>query len=208
MSQLIETYQSVEGKALDGAPNPDSGLVNSAKDVKFHVKPSTTYYIRIICPGNYIGHGFYIDGHGYTTVALDGTYVEPVYLAQTDYTNLSRLATGQRMDILLTTKNETSTNYGMIDFMDMNMLFFNKGVVAADLPAGYDANVTAWLVYNDNASLPPQPELPADVGNANFYDDLLYHPLNQSDTLGSILEPVDRQIVIDTSATNITNISR
>ncbi len=200
MPQLIYTYQSQSGEAADGTPTPSGGaLMNSGKDVKVHVKPNKTYFIHIICSGSYPGHAWYFDGHPQITIEVDGVYVEPV-LVNTDG-NLTRVAVGQRQGVLITTKNDTSQNYAIFDTMDVNMLFINKGIIPP--PADYNTNVTGWLVYNDSAPLPPPPVF-HQLGNPNFFDDVNYVPLDHE----PVLEPVDHQIILETTASNITGISR
>lgn len=200
MSTLISAYQSPAGEAEDGSPNPPSGgaLMNSKKNHQIHVLPGKTYLMHIICPGNYIGHGFYLNQHPITPIAIDGVYVDPVSLS--GISNLSRIAPGQRMSVLFTTLNQTAQNYAIADFMSMEMLFTNKGL---EIPSGYDANVTGYLVYNDSAPLPAPPVL-HELGDDKFYDDLSYAPHDGQ----PLLEPVNRQIVIDIAAHNISNISR
>lgn len=199
MPDLIHAYQSRQGIAADGTPTPSGGaLINLGKDVKIHVKPNTTYYIHIICPGNYPGHAWLFEDHPMTTVEIDGVYVEPVNVNVGG--QQTRIAPGQRQGVLITTKSTTDKNYAIFDTMDVNMLFINKGV---EPPANYNPNATAWLVYNDEAPLPP----PRDVQNLDnefFFNDLDYIPLDHEPLLG----PVDHQIILETAAANISGVSR
>jgi iron transport multicopper oxidase len=197
---LIDAYQSQSGEATDGTPPPSGGgLINSGKNVKIYVKPSTTYLVRVICPASYPGHAWLFDQHNQTTVEVDGTYVQPTGV--NDGGLLTRIAPGQRQAVLITTKNDTSQNYAIFDTMDVNMLFINKGIIPP--PLNYNSNVTAWLVYNDSAPLPPPPVFHT-LGNPNFFDDLDYVPLDQE----PLLEPVDHQFILNTNSANISGISR
>lgn len=199
MPYLIHQYQSAEGSAEDGTPDPSGGaLINSGKNVSIHVKPSTTYLVRIICPAAFTGHGWVFDGHNQTTVEVDGVYTVPV-VATAGGKNV-RVAPGQRQSFLMRTKDDTSKNYAILDFQDPNMLFINKGLTPDPV---YPLNATAWLVYNTSADYPPPPVL-YNLGNDDFFDDLNYVPLDRE----PLLEPVDRQLVIDMSMENITGISR
>ncbi|KAG9679669.1 conidial pigment biosynthesis oxidase Abr1/brown 1, partial [Aureobasidium melanogenum] len=199
MPYIIHQYQSAAGAAEDGTPDPSGGaLVNSGRNVSIHVKPSTTYLVRIICPAAFSGHGWVIDGHNQTTVEVDGVYTVPV-VATADDKNV-RIAPGQRQAFLMRTKDDTSKNYAILDFMDPNMLFLNKGQKPTET---YPLNATAWLVYNTSADYPPPPVL-YNLGNDNFFDDVNYVALDKE----PLLEPVDRQLVIDMSMENITGISR
>jgi iron transport multicopper oxidase len=197
---LTNVYQSQSGEAIDGVPPPSGGaLMNSGKNITIPVKPNTTYFVRVICPGSYPGHAWYFDGHNQTTVEIDGVYVKP---ASANSDNLlTRVAPGQRQGVLITTKNDTSKNYAIFDTMDVNMLFINKGIIPP--PSNYNTNVTGWLVYNESAPLPDPPVF-HELGNANFFDDLNYEPLDEE----PLLEPVDHQIVINGNAANVSGISR
>lgn len=198
MPDLIHAYQSRAGIARDGTPNPTAGgLINLSKNAKIFVKPSTTYYVHIICPSNYIGHAFLFEGHNMTTVEIDGVYVNPVDINK-DGLN-ARVAPGQRQGVLITTKAETDRNYAILSIMDGNMLFRNKGVS----PIGYPLNTTAHFVYNESAPLNRAPDVHR-VQNEFFFDDLAYVPRDGM----PLLQPVDHQIVLETTGANITGISR
>ncbi|KAI9745431.1 MAG: hypothetical protein M1818_000965 [Claussenomyces sp. TS43310] len=200
MPDLIHNYQSAAGESADGTPTPSGGaLMNSGKDVKIHVKPNKVYLVHVICPANYAGHAWLFDQHAMTTVEIDGVYVEPV--AVNNAGQQARIAPGQRQSVLISTKNDTSKNYAIFDTMDVNMLFINKGIFPP--PSDYNTNVTGWLVYNETADLPPPPVL-HELSNADFYDDINYIPLDRE----PVLEPVDHRIVLDTTSSNITGISR
>lgn len=199
MVNMIHTYQSPGGEAYDGSPTPNLALMNVGVDVKIPVKPNKVYFVRVICPGAYVGHAWSFDQHPMTTVEIDGVYTVPTQVNLDG--QLVRIATGQRQGVLITTKNDTSQNYAIFDTMDVNMLFINKGIIPP--PADYNTNVTGWLVYNDSAPLPPPPVFHV-LDNSVFYDDLNYIPLD----LQPALEPVDRQIIIDINAANISGISR
>jgi iron transport multicopper oxidase len=90
-----------------------------------------------------------IDAHDETTVEIDSIYTKPVDVNAGG--TLTHMTPGQRQAVLIHTKKETDRNYAIWAEMDYNILFFKKGILP---PAGYNANVTAWLVYNDSASLP------------------------------------------------------
>lgn len=199
MPYLISAYQSKAGEAADGTPNPSGGaLMNSGKDVKIHVKPNKVYLVRVICPANYAGHVWDFDQHPMTTVEVDGVYVEPTQVNANG--KQARVAPGQRQGVLITTKNDTSTNYAIFDSMDVNMLFLDKGQLP---PLDYNTNVTGWLVYNDSAPLPPPPVFHS-LENSDFFDDIDYVPLD----LEPVLQPVDHRIILETNSANITGISR
>lgn len=199
MPDLIYAYQSQEGIAADGTPVPSGGgLINLGKDVKIPVKPNTTYFVHVICPGNYPGHAWIFEDHPMTTVEVDGVYVEPVLVNVGD--QQVRIAPGQRLGVLITTKPTTDRNYAIFDALDANALFRYKGISP---PSDYPFNTTAWLVYDDNAPLLPAPDI-QKLGEDYFFDDVNYVSLDGEPAL----DPVDHQIILETVAANISGISR
>ena len=83
---------------------------------------------------------FWIEGHTFRIIELDGIYHKPTE-AEMIY-----LTAAQRVGILLTTKNETTTNFPIVGSMDQDL--FDK------IPDGLNPNVTSYLVYNIAAPLP------------------------------------------------------
>jgi iron transport multicopper oxidase len=107
--------------------------------------------------------------------------IDGVYVDPVDVntgTQQARIAPGQRQSVLI----------------------FNKGNFP---PVGYDNNATGWLVYNKSAPLPPAPILHS-LGNSDFFDDIDYVPADHE----PILEPVTHQLILNTAAMNISDISR
>ena len=188
-------YESTKNEAGNSGdePTPDSALVNGAINTIFKVEPGKTYLIHIICVGNFPGHAFLFDDHNMTVVEVDGVYTQKVDVGNQNV----RIATGQRMSVLLKTKNDASKNYAFWDTMDINMLFFDEG---RDPPANFNPNVTAWLVYNESAPLPEPPT----IYGFDFVDDVSFVPYD----LAPVLEPVDHQIIMDVNAGSINGIQR
>jgi iron transport multicopper oxidase len=126
-----------------------------------------------------------IDAHDETTVEIDSIYTKPVDVNAGG--TLTHMTPGQRQAVLIHTKKEADRNYAIWAEMDYNILFFKKGILP---PTGYNANVTAWLVYNDSAPL-PDPFVLHILDDSAFFDDTNYEPLDEMPLLG----PVDHQIV-------------
>jgi hypothetical protein len=82
-------------------------------------------------------------------IEIDSIYTKPVDVNAGG--TLTHMTPGQRQAVLIHTKKETDRNYAIWAEMDYNILFSKKGILP---PAGCNANVAAWLVYNDSASLP------------------------------------------------------
>ncbi|CAG8013593.1 unnamed protein product [Penicillium olsonii] len=196
MPVLLNAYESEQNQAAfhGREPTPDSALINDAVDTKIKVLPNKTYLVHIVCIGNFPGHTWVIDGHEMTVVEVDGVYTEP-YPAGDKFL---RVATGQRMSVLIHTKSDTSKNFAIFDTMDVNMMFFYEHSTP---PPGYNPNATAWLVYDETK---PLPDPPSFASFDNFVDDVALVPADHE----PILEPVNRQIIIDAASKEINGITR
>ncbi|KAF4158038.1 hypothetical protein CNMCM8927_005443 [Aspergillus lentulus] len=193
MPVLLQQYeaQSVGAQAGVDEPLPAAALINEGFDsTTLHVEPNKTYLIHLICVGNWPGHVIVFDDHEINVVEVDGTWVD----AYPAGGKKIRLATGQRMSILLKTKDNTDRNYAIWDSMDVNMMFFYENRA---IPEGFNPNTTAWLVYDEAKELPPAPDVHELDPNNDFVDDLVFVPANHE----PLLEKVDRQIFFNTSVT-------
>lgn len=195
MPDLLDQYLSKENMDANHGrePVPDSALINDSTNTKIKVEPGKTYLVHIVCLGNWPGHTWVFDGHEMTVVEVDGVYVDPYPAGD----KLLRIATGQRMSVLIHTKNDTSKNFAIWDTMDVNMMFIYEH---RDIPAGYNPNATAWLVYDESKPLPPPPTF----NELEFVDDVAFVPTDKE----PLLQPVNHQIILDTSSTEIDGVSR
>jgi iron transport multicopper oxidase len=195
MSDLLLQSQSQSNEAATGGeePLPDNSLINESKNTTFKVQPNKTYLVHIICIGNWPGHAIMFEDHDFTLVELDGVNTEQLPVGSKNI----RLTTGQRMSILLYTKNDTSRNYAVWNVMDINMMFLNEN---RTIPSGYNPNGTAWLVYDETKPLPPQPVL----DTFDFVDDVTLVPFDRE----PLLSPVDHQIIMVMDSAEINGVNR
>lgn len=198
MPTLMKYYQStanVDNNSISAGqpPIPESGLINDSQDTKIHVKPCKTYLIHMIDMANFPGVLVYFDGHPFTAVGVDGVTTQQHFFGDQNL----RIAPGQRWDILITTKDDTSKNFVVFATLDVNMLFPLTGVPTIK---GWNGNTTAWLVYDDAKPLPPQ----KTFYSFDFFDELALIPYDRA----SLLEPVDRRITMDLQSANIGGIPR
>ena len=195
MPDLLQEYLSPQNEAAFGGnePIPNSALINDSTNTKIKVLPNKTYLVHIICIGNWPGHTWVIDGHEMTVVEVDGIYTEPSPTGD----KMLRVAPGQRTSVLIHTKPDTSKNFAIWDTMDINMMFIYEN---RSIPANYNPNVTAWLVYDEAKPLPPPPVLHEFV----FEDDVALIPLDRE----PLLEPVNHQIILDTMSADIDGSAR
>ncbi|KAJ5803916.1 CAZyme family AA1 [Penicillium psychrosexuale] len=178
-------------------PLPDAALINDSTNTKIKVLPNKTYLVHIICVGNWPGHFWVFDGHEMTVVEVDGVYTEP-YPAGDKFL---RVATGQRMSVLIKTKPDASQNFAIWDTMDVNMMFIFEN---RTIPENYNPNATAWLVYDDAKPLPPPPVFNNIDAATDFVDDVTLVPADHE----PILQPVDHQIILDTAAGLVDGVPR
>ncbi|KAJ5451547.1 Multicopper oxidase type 2 [Penicillium cf. griseofulvum] len=198
MPDLLNTYQSTANAAAHGAePLPDSALINDSTNTKIKVLPNKTYLVHVICIGNWPGHFWVLDGHEMTVVEVDGVYTEPRPAGD----KFLRVATGQRMSVLIKTKSDTSRNFAIWGTMDVNMMFIFAN---RTIPENYNPNATAWLVYDEAKPLPSPPVFQDIDFNDDFVDDVTLIPADHE----PLLQPVNHQIILDTRPALIDGVPR
>lgn len=94
MENLATTYMSLYNPT-GAEPVPNAFLFNDTQNSSLPVKPNTTYLIRLINIGAFVGQYFYVEDHTFRIVEIDGVYTEPTE-ADTLY-----ISTAQRYSILL-----------------------------------------------------------------------------------------------------------
>ncbi|KGO77348.1 Multicopper oxidase, type 2 [Penicillium italicum] len=193
MPDLLSSPEVAKGQE----PIPDSALINDSTNTKIKVLPNKTYLVHIICVGNWPGHFWVIDGHEMTVVEVDGVYTDP-YSAGDKFL---RVATGQRMSVLIKTKADTSKNFAIWDTMDVNMMFIFDN---RTIPENYNPNATAWLVYDDAKPLPEPPVFYNIDPEADFVDDVALVPADHE----PLLEPVNQQIILETGGALVDGVPR
>ncbi|KAI4126455.1 MAG: hypothetical protein LQ338_003742 [Usnochroma carphineum] len=169
------------------APVPDANLINEGINTQIPVEPGKTYLVRIINVGNFAGQAIYFDGHNFTTVEVDGVWVDENYVGAKNI----RIATGQRWSFLIHTRNDTSQNFAIYATLDVNMIL---------PPPGYNPNATAWLVYDKKKPLPPAPTF----NTFDFFDDMDLVPSDHQ----PLLEPVNHRIVMNTGWATFNGVER
>ncbi|KEF54214.1 uncharacterized protein A1O9_10010 [Exophiala aquamarina CBS 119918] len=115
-------------------PIPDSFLFNDTHNTKIPVEAGKTYMFRLINTGAFTAQYFYIEDHTFQIVEVDGVYTEP------KESNTVYIATAQRYSILVTMKNSTDKNYGIVTIADQ--------VLFDSIPSNLVLNQTNWLLYN------------------------------------------------------------
>ena len=135
--------------------------MNDTRDLQIPIEPGKTYFIRIVNMAAFAAQYFWIEGHTFRIIEVDGIYHEPAEASQIYVT------AAQRYGILLTTKNETTSNFAIVGSMDQDL--FDK------VPDGLNPNVTSYLVYDRSAPMPNA----TDIAEFDPFDDVLLVPTDQ-----------------------------
>ncbi|KAM0798798.1 iron transport multicopper oxidase FET3 precursor [Usnea florida] len=164
-------------------PVPNAALMNDTFNLTTPVEPGKTYMFRIINVGAFAGQYFWFEGHTMRIVEVDGIYTEAAEA------ELIYITPAQRYSVLVTTKNDTSTNYAFVGSMDESLF--------DTIPASLNPNATGWLVYDKSAPLPT----PVLLDAFNEFDDYTLVPTDGEALLG----PVDYSFTLDLSMNNLGN---
>ena len=168
-------------------PVPNSFLLNDTMNSSIPVKPNTTYLLRLINYGAFVGQYFYIEDHSFKVVEIDGVYTEPVE------TDMLYISVAQRYAILLTTKDTTDKNYAIVTVVDSTLL--------DDIPSKLQLNNTNWLEYDKNAAHPEANITVGDSTELNPYDDIKLVPYDRM----PLLPDPDMEITLNVIMQNLMN---
>lgn len=111
MPSLIKRFLSV-ANPTGAEPVPQSALINETQNLTVSVEPGKTYLFRLINIGAFAAHYVWFEGHTMQVVEVDGVYTKPMD-AQMLY-----LTAAQRVAVLVTMGNDTSSNFPFVGSMD------------------------------------------------------------------------------------------
>lgn len=111
MPGLIKKFISV-ANPTGAEPVPNSALMSDTQNLSVAVEPGKTYLVRMVNMGAFAGQYFWFENHTMQIVEADGIYTEP---AEAD---MIYLTAAQRYSVLLTTKNDTASNFAFVASMD------------------------------------------------------------------------------------------
>lgn len=178
-------------------PVPNAALMNDTQNMTVAVQPGKTYMFRIVNMGAFAGQYLWFEDHRMRIIEVDGVYTEAADA------NMIYLTAGQRYSVLITMKNETSSNYAFVGSMDQVSSPLLSCASEPDLcqdlfdkvPHTLNPNVTSWLVYD--ASLPTPAAALLDRFDA--LDDFTLVPSDG----GALLENVDYSVTLDMQMGNL-----
>ena len=111
MATLIPKFIN-KANPTGAEPIPQNALLNDTQDLKVSIQPGKTYLFHMVNIGAFAGQYVWFEGHNMTIVEVDGVFTDQ---AEAD---MIYIAAAQRYSFLITTKNETDTNYAFVASMD------------------------------------------------------------------------------------------
>lgn len=111
MLNMLKGFMSVTNPT-GAEPVPQSALLNDTQNLTTAIEPGKTYLFRIINISGFSGHYVWFEGHTMQIVEVDGIYTKPAAA------DMIYLTAAQRYSVLITAKNDTSTNFAYSTSMD------------------------------------------------------------------------------------------
>lgn len=93
-------------------PVPQNALLNDTQNLTISLAPGTTYLFRLVNMAAFAGMYLWFEGHNMTIIEVDGIYTEEAEA------EMLYVSAAQRYSFLLTTKNETDSNFAFVASMD------------------------------------------------------------------------------------------
>ncbi|KAL8865614.1 MAG: hypothetical protein Q9174_006795, partial [Haloplaca sp. 1 TL-2023] len=93
-------------------PVPDSALMNDTQDLQINIEPGKTYMFRIVNMAAFAAQYLWFEGHTVRIVEVDGIYTEAAEA------EMLYLTAAQRYSVLITAKDESSSNFAIVGSMD------------------------------------------------------------------------------------------
>ncbi|PMD41129.1 Ferroxidase [Hyaloscypha variabilis F] len=182
---LINYYQSVDNaNNNNGAePVPNSLLINEAQNVQFPMVAGQKYLFRIINVGAFTPVYLQFDQHSMTVVEIDGVYTSQCTMDQLFITP------AQRYSVIIQAKTTGTQNFAIKASMSTGM--FNPTLI----PATFNTEVSAFLVYNSAAALPALITITPQA-----FDDSILTPLDATPEFGPVTSPQFMTIDFTTNA--------
>ena len=111
MQDLLKGFISISNPS-GAEPLPQAALVNDTQNLTVKIQPGKTYMFRLINMGAFAAQYVWFEGHGMRVVEVDGVYTEPMDA------EMLYVAAAQRYSVLVTAKNDTSSNFAFVGSMD------------------------------------------------------------------------------------------
>ncbi|KAI0790435.1 Fet3 protein [Abortiporus biennis] len=180
-SALIYFAQNASylGPISGTSPHPTTAAVGFNENATLPFQPGKTYRLRLINTSAFSMFFFWIDGHEMRIIEADGTDVEE------SPTDLISITAAQRYSILVTARNDTSSNWAIHANMDTDMF--------DTVPDTLNPNVTSSITYNSSASL-------TDLGFIDTYHDVddIHLVPSVVEAMPPATETIELEVIFDT----------
>jgi iron transport multicopper oxidase len=93
-------------------PVPDSALMNDSQNLRVAIEPGKTYFFRIINVGAFAAQYLWFEGHTMRVIEVDGVWTDELEA------DMLYITAAQRYGVLITMKNDTSSNFAIVGSMD------------------------------------------------------------------------------------------
>ncbi|KAG1867396.1 Fet3 protein [Suillus subluteus] len=120
-------------------PSPVTSAVGFNENATLPFEPGKTYRLRIINMGAFAAFYFWIDGHQMQIIEADGTDT------QEQSVDMLSVAAAQRYSVLVTARNDTSSNWAIHANMDTSMF--------DTVPSNLNPNITSSITYSTSSNL-------------------------------------------------------
>lgn len=190
---MIPQFMS-KGNPTGAEPVPQAALMNETQNYTISVEPGKTYLFRVINIGAFAGQYVWFEGHNMTIVEVDGVYTKP------KVTDMIYMSVAQRCSFMVTTRNDTDSNYAIVGSMDtVSWIQYHRDIanhfqtLFDTIPDGLNYNVTGWLVYDDKKPLPK----PTLLDEFNPLDDIELVPHDGMKRLPEPDHSVELDVIMD-----------
>ncbi|KAJ4373145.1 hypothetical protein N0V83_003436 [Neocucurbitaria cava] len=182
MPALLKGFISIANPS-GAEPVPQSALMNDTQNLNVKIEAGKTYLFRIINIGAFAAQYVWFEEHTMKVVEVDGVYTEPMDA------DMIYVTAAQRYSVLLTAKNDTSSNFAFVGSMDEDLF--------DTVPDSLNPNVTGWLVYDDTKDKPE----PKEIDAFEPFDDFNLVPYDKE----TLLDKVDQSITLDLKMDNLND---
>ncbi|KAL0568315.1 ferroxidase fet3 [Marasmius crinis-equi] len=200
-SDLLEDFISIKNPG-GAEPVPDSGLIYFAQNASYlppisgtsparvtssvgfnenatlPFQPGKTYRLRVVNTSAFAMFYFWIDGHDMRIIEVDGTDVEE------SPTSMLSVTVAQRYSVLVTARNDSSSNWVIHANMDTDMF--------DTVPPALNPNITSSITYSTSASLTSE-----TVEEYSMVDDISLVPI-QKISAPSATKTIELEVIFDT----------
>ncbi|OWB78403.1 hypothetical protein B5S32_g2597 [[Candida] boidinii] len=184
-SDILVKKQLTRYNPTGAEPVPQNLLFMDKRDVSINVEKNQTYLMRFINMGIMVSQFISFEDHDFEIVEIDGVFVKP------QRASMIYLAVGQRVSILLKTKNDPSKNYAIIQAMDTAMLDVQ--------PDDLQVVSINYLSYSKDFENSKPDKSYYDIDNYEPFDDFYLTPIIET----PILTDPDYQILVDVEMENL-----